>query len=968
MFRQFQGDEIKPATTDLVAGKARGDELMFRGIMKATESIADGIKQYHEDAEKAREEFRKKNTEALTREALEKLPTYDVDTETVQWKADDLQRNESLKQWAERNKANHAKHVSAVQARARMAGMPDPQQDDWDVVLSRSLSTIAQGVESQNFVGSEADKDDVRTAVRSFQSEIAERNREQAANAWLNMYMDPLEDADAAFAPGGVMDVLMKEEGDVDQLGQVQPVKENALLGYESAATPSMSLDAAREARAKNKSYADTVTSFLTRSERALLEEAEASTKAIEAAPVNFSNAPTRKGGLSPEKYPHQLFEGPFFRKPDGTLNVENINRLRSDKPEEVAQATQDLVDAAKDERYRQLKEQGVDEETINEQMEEFTAMLAGWDGVVRKGQSRQEAVKNFNARQSERALSGSEISALTSGGVLLARFAGPYLYKGAKWAGGKILAPHRAALDAEIEKKLNEARARPVTLSSQTRSRIDAEEKRLKAAGASDAEINRATSRIVLEDSLDDTKKAELARLRKSGAKPEEIDEFLAKNGASNFSRELNLARAQVARELGHKRWADIPVGQQEEALKKVRSALQKLSGARGLTGRTLEFVLKYADVIGLASSAAFIGYEQTRNRDAEMGLKADLEWMFTEGGLDELSAFGAAADAARKEAEGVKSSLLSAAAARAAGDTSATPDQFVGEASPIKASLVNIGKGMVPVAKPAQVYTRQVHDYVRNAFPDADPDVINHVLRGLQPNYEFITDHVSGARFVVVHNREKGTSTVEQIKSFGTADDNADGSIIGKVVAGPDGKPRGYMPISYGGGAVQVMGKFAPNVPQKEQQDFVEEIENLGGAVDLLQRMEAIFNAKGSEAFGEYAAFYEAAANQMAALFRKKLGDAGVLTNQDFERLMSQMPKPSGLSGTFTLNSSHRAKFAFMRNYIENRLRARADRYGIAIQMRTSFSGTPKQAISGVSNFQSELTDAKIELSKTR
>jgi hypothetical protein len=51
MFKGLQGGEIFPATTDLVAGKARGDEMLFKGIMAFGEGIADGIKEYNRSAE-----------------------------------------------------------------------------------------------------------------------------------------------------------------------------------------------------------------------------------------------------------------------------------------------------------------------------------------------------------------------------------------------------------------------------------------------------------------------------------------------------------------------------------------------------------------------------------------------------------------------------------------------------------------------------------------------------------------------------------------------------------------------------------------------------------------------------------------------------------------------------------------------------------------------------------------------------
>lgn len=276
---------------------------------------------------------------------------------------------------------------------------------------------------------------------------------------------------------------------------------------------------------------------------------------------------------------------------------------------------------------------------------------------------------------------------------------------------------------------------------------------------------------------------------------------------------------------------------------------------------------------------------------------------------------------------------------------------------------AIASVGVGMVPQRKEPSKYSKEIVDYVRNIYPDADMDVVEHVMRSLQPQYSFVTDHESGARFVMTRD-EKGNAKLQQINPVSDKEDT--GRIIGQEIRGDDGRLMGYSPVELGG--IRVMGKFSGAVGAAEQKQVVNQLMNYGRAAQALHELKILYTTYGEEVTGEVAGAMEARSNQLVATLRTALGDVGNLTQYDVERIIAQIPTPSGWGSLVTLDRN-RAKFANLEAYLRGSISSSASMYGMSIEynpkdvpLKEIITGRTYSNESGPNDFKSSVSENRM------
>jgi len=903
VFKQFQGSGGQQITGISEAGQNIGD-LARRSLSGFGENISSALAAYSEKVEKAKEEYTTKTTKRITAEALENISPFEQRGETLKFKPS-AYGGGLLKDWVESNRVAFGKWKEAINTRAAEVGMPVPAIDDFEVVMSRAAGDLSARMDEPNAPPmSPADKEGLRGGLLNMQESFRRERDDRYFDASLGLMMMPDEADDELMLDtiGGYLDAY-DDTKEIESVPSITGVGEGPRMRQDESVL---------DFRRRRGQEIDTST--LTEPEKAAVESLKPFTKTAS------------EQGFVPIDVPSVTASGtdPKTGRPTKVSTVnKTLAELDTAEKWEKAFGTPEARGATLDKMVGELvsnwAREGLTEAQIDRKLAEMQARMTGWKVPPRKPG---EIYDNTVARSLEdhfRTLErnrGSDTLAEASGkiaagvgGTAAAGYATYKLWQGTKWAYGK-------ASDAERRKRILEV--------------IDNMAKEGAAANPTGlpTDINNAAYRKFEGD----VKTEVDARLRAEG-----------------------LSRATV----------------KPERLKQIEDeAIDVVSRANGIKPSMLKKLKGPAKIIGAIAAATGIGAAavnkyQSQN-DPVSALEADIDALFNKGGWQQNLSEAQRQIGVGKQAEVGIATIGDAARARAQGieyDAKAASEAATKPFGQVDPSVVNAGFGMVPVQKPSSVYTRQVYDYVRNAFPEADQDVIDHVMRGMRPNHEFISDPVSGARFVMVRDPETGAvKTIEQIKSFGEADGTA--NVIGTPIMGPDGRVRGYAPMSYGNGALQVMGSFAKGTSAADISKTTEQLQELGRALDILQQMEALFTAYGSELYGPYAAQMDAKANELIATFRKRLGDSGALTQYDVERLIAQLPNPSGWSGTFTWNSTHRSKFAHSAGYLSQRIRDVANRHNLGVSMRTSYTGTPQDIISNTDDFDAQISARKMDL----
>lgn len=415
------------------------------------------------------------------------------------------------------------------------------------------------------------------------------------------------------------------------------------------------------------------------------------------------------------------------------------------------------------------------------------------------------------------------------------------------------------------------------------------------------------------------------------------------------------------------------LPQDKKERVLKGVREAVDDEILKKGGLGRFRNFIrksnlgkvgeaaVKVGAVLGAGWAAWEAGKETVRQIDPAVAMRDDFIALFENGGE------GAKAMLSEAQAHIAKGDEVAKRAAEAAqkGIGTLKPDETLpsvpfGVKPP---AIASVGIGMVPQRKEPSRYSKEIVNYVRNIYPDADMDVVEHVMRSLQPQYSFVTDHETGARFVMTRD-EKGNAKLQQINPVGDKEDA--GRVIGQEIRGDDGRLMGYAPLEIGG--IRVMGRFSTAVGAAEQKQVVNQLMNYGRAAQALHELKILYTTYGEEVTGEVAGAMEARSNQLVATLRTALGDVGNLTQYDVERIIAQIPTPSGWGSIITIDRN-RAKFANLESYLRGTISSTAGMYGMSIEyspkdvpLKEIITGRTYSSESGPNDFKSSVSENRM------